>query len=155
MVGPDDVWYQGNLNQNYAFDDRHKAFAAWVAKHDATYGLGTDPAGVEAAWYRMRAAVAAQPAGGKVGASELEDTFLPGGYYNGYWPYLAEAFAAYVNDGDTEALVTAYDNFGATGPAATTATPSTPPSSAATRAGPGTGRPGATTHAGSTTRRPS
>ncbi|UQA37279.1 alpha/beta hydrolase [Streptomyces sp. HNA39] len=116
VVGPDDVWYQGNLNQDYAFDDRHKAFAAWVAKHDATYGLGTDPAGVEAAWYRMRAAVAAEPAGGKVGASELEDTFLPGGYYNGYWPYLAEAFAAYVNDRDTEALVTAYDNFGATGP---------------------------------------
>ena len=62
VVGPDDVWYEGNLNQDYAFDDRHKAFAAWVAKHDATYGLGTDPAGVEAAWYRMRAAVAAEPA---------------------------------------------------------------------------------------------
>lgn len=115
VVGPDDVWYEGNLNQDYAFDDRHKAFAAWVAKHDATYGLGTDPAGVEAAWYRMRATVAAEPAGGKVGGSELEDTFLPGGYYNGYWPYLAEAFAAYVNDQDTEALVEAYENFGATG----------------------------------------
>ena len=23
---------------------------------------------------------------------------MPGGYYNGYWPYLAEAFAAYVNE---------------------------------------------------------
>ncbi|CAM5654486.1 hypothetical protein SMICM304S_08521 [Streptomyces microflavus] len=86
-----------------------------MAKHDATYGLGTDPALVEAAWYRMRAAVAAEPAGGKVGGSELEDTFLPGGYYNGYWPYLAEAFAAYVNDQNTEALVEAYENFGATG----------------------------------------
>ncbi len=113
VVDPDDVWYEGNLGQDYAFDDRHKAFAAWVAKNDAAYGLGTDPARVEAAWYRMRADVARKPAGGTVGASELEDTFLPGGYYNGYWPYLAEAFAAYVKDRDAEALVEVYENFGA------------------------------------------
>ncbi|MEU8767003.1 alpha/beta hydrolase [Streptomyces griseus] len=113
VVDPDDVWYEGNLGQNYAFDDRHKAFAAWVAKNDAAYGLGSDPAGVEAAWYRMRADVAREPAGGTVGAGELEDTFIPGGYYNGYWPYLAEAFAAYAKNRDTEALVEVYENFGA------------------------------------------
>ncbi|CAM5268306.1 peptidase [Streptomyces badius] len=113
VVDPDGVWYEGNLGQDYAFDDRHKAFAAWVAKNDAAYGLGTDPAAVEAAWYRMRADVARKPAGGTVGASELEDAFLPGGYYNGYWPYLAEAFAAYVKDRDAEALVEVYENFGA------------------------------------------
>ncbi|NUR05350.1 MAG: alpha/beta hydrolase, partial [Streptomyces sp.] len=74
---------------------------------------GTDPAKVEAKWYAMRKAVAKKPAGGKVGASELEDTFVPGGYYNGYWPYLAEAFAAYVNDKKSDPLVEAYQNFGA------------------------------------------
>ena len=52
-------------------------------------------------------------AAGKVGASELEDTFIPGGYYNGYWPYLAEAFAAYVNDKNADPLVEAYENFAA------------------------------------------
>ncbi|MFD4854962.1 alpha/beta hydrolase [Streptomyces atratus] len=112
-VDPDGVWYDDNIGQNYAFDARHKAFAAWVAKHDTTYRLGSDPAKVEDAWYAMRAAVKAHPAGGEVGASELEDTFLPGGYYNGYWPYLADAFAAYVNDQDQDALVKAYKKFGA------------------------------------------
>ncbi|CAM5722165.1 alpha/beta hydrolase [Streptomyces violaceorubidus] len=113
VVGPDDVWYEANLNQDLAFNDRHRAFLAWIAEHDRAYGLGTDPERVEAAWYAMRAALAKRPAGGKVGASELEDTYMPGGYYNGYWPYLAEAFAAYVNDGDTGPLVEAYENFGA------------------------------------------
>ncbi|WP_329205829.1 alpha/beta hydrolase [Streptomyces sp. NBC_00683] len=113
IVDPDGVWYEDNLAQDHAFDARHKAFAAWVARNDATYGLGTDPAGVEAAWYDMRAAVKEHPAGGRVGPSELEDTFLPGGYYDGYWPSLAQAFAAYVKDEDQEALVSAYENFAA------------------------------------------
>ncbi|MFJ4819536.1 alpha/beta hydrolase [Streptomyces sp. NPDC088801] len=113
VVDPTDVWYEANLNQDVAFDDRHRAFLAWVAKYDATYKLGTDPKKIEAKWYAMRAALAKKPADGTVGASELEDTFIPGGYYNGYWPDLAEAFAAYVNDKDPEPLVEAYENFGA------------------------------------------
>ncbi|MGP3632756.1 alpha/beta hydrolase [Streptomyces sp. 24-1644] len=117
VVDPEGVWYDDNLGQDYAFDSRHKAFAAWVAKHDSTYGLGQDPAEVEAAWYALRESVRERPAGGKVGASELEDTFMPGGYYNGYWPYLAEAFAEYVHDNNEDALVSAYESFGATGAA--------------------------------------
>ncbi|WP_067281085.1 alpha/beta hydrolase [Streptomyces jeddahensis] len=113
VVDPTGVWYEDNIQQDYAFDARHKAFMAWIAKHDATYKLGTDPALIEAKWYAMRTALAKNPAGKKVGASELEDTFIPGGYYNGYWPYLAEAFAAYVNDKDPEPLVKAYETFGA------------------------------------------
>ncbi|WP_330454664.1 MULTISPECIES: alpha/beta hydrolase [unclassified Streptomyces] len=112
-VDPEGVWYEDNITQDYAFDTRHKAFAAWVAKYDATYHLGGDPAKVEAAWYRMRDAVKKRPAGKKVGAGELDDTFLPGGYYNGYWPVLAEAFAAYVNDKDEKPLVAAFERFGA------------------------------------------
>lgn len=107
-VDPDGVWYDSNLAQDYAFEDRHRAFLAWVAKNDAVYGLGRDPATVEGAWSRMRAAVAAEPAGGTVGAAELEDTFLPGGYYDGYWPRLATAFAAYAKDGESGPLVAAY-----------------------------------------------
>ncbi|MEU6682401.1 alpha/beta hydrolase [Streptomyces sp. NPDC046832] len=113
VVDPTDVWYEANLNQDVAFNDRHRAFLAWVAGNDSTYRLGTDPEQVEARWYAMRAALAEKPAGGTVGASELEDTFVPGGYYNGYWPILAEAFAAYVNDKDPQPLVEAYDDFGA------------------------------------------
>ncbi|MFD8151338.1 alpha/beta hydrolase [Streptomyces sp. NPDC059720] len=113
VVDPTDVWYEANLNQDVAFDDRHRAFLAWVAEHDSTYRLGTDPDKVEARWYAMRAALAKKPADGTVGASELEDTFIPGGYYNGYWPLLAEAFAAYANGKDDGPLVEAYESFGA------------------------------------------
>ncbi|MFC4504248.1 MULTISPECIES: alpha/beta hydrolase [Streptomyces] len=113
IVDPTGVWYDDNLTQDLAFNDRHRALMAWIARHDGTYRLGTDPERIEARWYAMRAALAKKPAGGKVGASELEDTFMPGAYYNGYWPYLAAAFAAYVNDHKTAPLVAAYGNFAA------------------------------------------
>lgn len=113
VVDPTGVWYEDNLAQDLAFNDRHRALMAWIAKYDTTYKLGTDPEQVETKWYAMRAALAEKPADGRVGASELEDTFLPGGYYNGYWPHLAEAFAAYVNGKDDTPLVEAYENFAA------------------------------------------
>ncbi|MCQ9131781.1 alpha/beta hydrolase [Streptomyces hilarionis] len=113
IVDPTGVWYEDNLAQDLAFNDHHRALMAWIAKYDKTYKLGSDPERVEAKWYAMRAALAKKPAGGKVGASELEDTFMPGGYYNGYWPHLAEAFAAYVNASDADPLVEAYENFAA------------------------------------------
>ncbi|MFF3328149.1 alpha/beta hydrolase [Streptomyces sp. NPDC002888] len=113
IVDPAGIWYEDNLAQDHAFNDRHRALMAWIARHDTTYRLGTDPEQVEARWYAMRTALAKKPADGRVGAAELEDTFMPGGYYNGYWPYLAEAFAAYVNDKDAEPLVEAYEHFAA------------------------------------------
>lgn len=113
VVNPTGVWYADNLGQDYAFDARHRALMAWIARYDTTYRLGTDPARVTARWYAMRAALAKKPAGGVAGAAELEDTFVPGGYYDGYWPYLAEAFAAYVHDKDTGPLLDAYRKFGA------------------------------------------
>ncbi|WDV55598.1 alpha/beta hydrolase [Streptomyces coeruleorubidus] len=113
VVDPTEVWYDANLNQDMAFNDRHRAFMAWVARHDSTYRLGTDPERIETKWYAMRTALAKKPAGGTVGAAELEDTFVPGGYYNGYWPRLAAAFAAYVNDRKPEPLVEAYEDLGA------------------------------------------
>ncbi|MET9638982.1 alpha/beta hydrolase [Streptomyces virginiae] len=118
VVDPAGVWYEDNLSQDLAFDARHKAFLAWVAQHDATYRLGTDPAAVETRWYAMRQALRRTPAGGKVGPSELEDTYMPGGYYNGYWPSLAEAFAAYSVKEDPKPLVAAYERFGAVEPSA-------------------------------------
>lgn len=113
IVDPAGVWYEDNIGQDHAFDARHRALMAWIARHDATYRLGKDPAKVEAKWYAMRAALARKPAGGKVGAAELEDAFIPGGYYNGYWPHLAAAFAAYANEGRTGPLVKAYQDYGA------------------------------------------
>ncbi|MEL3947814.1 alpha/beta hydrolase [Streptomyces sp. LNU-CPARS28] len=113
VVDPHNVWYDANLTQDHAFDSRHKAFMAWVARHHKQYRLGKDPAKIEARWYAMRAALAKKPAGKKVGAAELEDTFMPGAYFNGYWPFLAEAFSSYARTKDTDLLVEAYENFGA------------------------------------------
>ncbi|MFE9632532.1 alpha/beta hydrolase [Streptomyces sp. NPDC006463] len=118
VVDPGGVWYEDNLAQDQAFDARHKAFLAWVAKYDATYRLGTDPEEVEERWYAVREELRTTPAGGKVGPSELEDTFMPGGYYNGYWPVLAAAFAAYAVENDPKPLVAAYERFGAVEPSA-------------------------------------
>ncbi|MEV0413747.1 alpha/beta hydrolase [Streptomyces sp. NPDC050448] len=118
VVDPGGVWYEDNLAQDQAFDARHKAFLAWVAQYDEKYKLGTDPARVEERWYAMRSALRATPAGGKVGPAELEDTYMPGGYYNGYWPILAEAFSAYEVAGDPKPLVAAYERFGAVEPSA-------------------------------------
>ncbi|MFH8466356.1 alpha/beta hydrolase [Streptomyces sp. NPDC017991] len=112
VVDPTGVWYDANIAQDHAFNSRHRAFMAWVAKNDATYGLGTDPERIEAAWYAMRAALAKKPADKRVGASELEDTFSPGAYFNGYWPSLATAFAAHVKTRNDDPLVEAYENFG-------------------------------------------
>ncbi|THA25608.1 alpha/beta hydrolase [Streptomyces sp. RKND-216] len=112
IVDPTKVWYEANISQNYAFDERFTAFTAWIAEHDATYGLGTDAEKVEARWYDMRTAMRDEPAKGVVGPAELEESFLPGGYYNGYWPAMAEAFAAYVHEGDEQALLDLYDDYG-------------------------------------------
>jgi pimeloyl-ACP methyl ester carboxylesterase len=113
VVDPTGVWYRDNLGQDYAFNERHRALMAWIARYDSVYHLGKDPERVEAEWYAMRAALARKPAGGTVGASELEDTFIPGGYYDGYWPLLAQAFAAYAREKNTAPLVEAYRKFGA------------------------------------------
>ncbi|MFB7052055.1 alpha/beta hydrolase [Streptomyces vinaceus] len=118
VVDPGGVWYEDNLAQDQAFDARHKSFLAWVAQYDEKYGLGTDPAEVEERWYAMRDALRGTPAGGKVGPAELEDTYMPGGYYNGYWPVLAEAFSAYEVAKDPKPLVAAYERFGAVEPSA-------------------------------------
>ncbi|EST35003.1 hypothetical protein M878_08005 [Streptomyces roseochromogenus subsp. oscitans DS 12.976] len=113
IVDPTGVWYKDNLGQDYAFNNRHRALMAWIARNDSTYHLGKDPAKIEAAWYAMRAALAKKPADGAVGATELEDTFIPGGYYDGYWPDLAQALAAYVREKNTKPLMAAYEKFGA------------------------------------------
>jgi len=113
VVDPTGVWYEDNIDQDYAFDKRHKAFAAWVAKYDATYHLGTTQSAVLQKWYATRTALRAKPAGGIVGPSEFEDTYIPGGYFNGYWPYLADALEAYVNAKDEQALVDVYQAFAA------------------------------------------
>ncbi|GAA3038798.1 alpha/beta hydrolase [Streptosporangium longisporum] len=108
VVDPRGVWYRSNLAQSIAFEDRHEDFLRWVARHHPVYRLGATHRAVSAAWYAMRERLAARPAQGVVGPSELDDIYTVGGYSDAVWPQLAKAFSAYVKRRDPVPLLGAY-----------------------------------------------
>ena len=105
VVNPRGVWYADNIDQDYAFEGRIRAFFSWIAAHDAVYHLGSTQAQVQQAWYRARARLEAHPIAGPtgpmIGPDEFDDTFLVGGYTNAVWPGLATALAAYLRQHDS------------------------------------------------------
>ncbi|MGV9309050.1 MULTISPECIES: alpha/beta hydrolase [unclassified Nonomuraea] len=107
-VDPGGNWYQTNLAQNTAFERRHRDFLDWTARHNNVYGLGRTTRQTSFAYYSMRRRLAARPAGGVVGPSELDDLFTVGGYANAVWPQLAGAWSRYVRQGDVQDLVAAW-----------------------------------------------
>jgi pimeloyl-ACP methyl ester carboxylesterase len=111
-VDPTGVWYTDNIDQDYAFQARMDAFYAWVARYNGTYQLGSTAAQVRAAYYRARDQLLATPAGGIVGADELDDTYLLGGYLDEIWPGLAQALSSYLNAGQDAALIAQYQAYG-------------------------------------------
>ncbi len=112
-VDPTGAWYADNIAQDYAFQGRMEAFFAWVAKYQSLYHLGSTAAQVSKSWYAARAKLAASPApqhnGPAMGPAEFDDTFLNGGYDNGYWPSLASSLAAYLNSGSASQMLSIYD----------------------------------------------
>jgi pimeloyl-ACP methyl ester carboxylesterase len=115
-VDPEGVWWQDNIDQDYAFQGRQEAFFAWMAKYDSVYHLGATAAEVSASWYEARSQLEAHPipVNGKplIGPDEFDDTMLIGGYDNTYWPGLASALSSYLNDHSTSQLVAQYDQEG-------------------------------------------
>jgi pimeloyl-ACP methyl ester carboxylesterase len=115
-VDPAGAWYADNISQDYAFEARMQAFFGWVARNNATFGLGATRAQAQAAWYRARADVAAHPImgphGPMIGPDEYDDTFLQGGYDNSLWPGLATALSAYLHNGSTSRVISEYRSFG-------------------------------------------
>jgi pimeloyl-ACP methyl ester carboxylesterase len=111
-VDPTGVWYQDNIEQDYAFQGRMNAFFAWIAQYDSVYHLGATQAAVKDAYDRVRSTLAAKPVdvNGKpqIGPDELDDTFVEGGYGNWLWPSLAQALSDYLTSGNSSALVSAY-----------------------------------------------
>jgi pimeloyl-ACP methyl ester carboxylesterase len=98
-VDPRRVWYQANLDQDFAFETVFQRFADWVARFDESYHLGTTGDEVEAAYYEALHELATSPQGA-LGAAEWADAFLVLGYAQGAWPDVADAFAAFVNSDD-------------------------------------------------------
>jgi pimeloyl-ACP methyl ester carboxylesterase len=114
-VDPDGVWWQDNIDQDYAFEGRVKAFFSWIASHDNVYRLGSTQAQVSAAFNRVSADLEKHPIQGPngpmIGPDELDDTVLVGGYDNAYWPGLAAALADYTKGSDG-GLIAQYDQEG-------------------------------------------
>jgi pimeloyl-ACP methyl ester carboxylesterase len=116
VVDPTGAWWADNIEQDYAFEGRMKAFFAWMARHQGVYHLGSTAAQVSQSWYQARANLQAHPISGPsgplIGPDEYDDTFLVGGYDNGYWPGLAAALAAYLHGGSTSQLTSQYSQEG-------------------------------------------
>jgi pimeloyl-ACP methyl ester carboxylesterase len=108
IVDPTGVWYADNISQDYAFQGRLNAFFAWMARYNGTYHLGGTAAQVRAAWYQARNQLQANPAGGRVGADEFDDTYLQGMYLDELWPALAQALSSYLNSGQDSDLIAQY-----------------------------------------------
>ena len=115
-VDPTGAWYADNIAQDYAFQGRIEAFFAWVAKYDSVYHLGGTASQVQASYYDIRAKLKKTPIDGPdgplIGADELDDTILLGGYLNSVWPSFAEALSRYRTDGSGDGLVTQFEQWG-------------------------------------------
>jgi pimeloyl-ACP methyl ester carboxylesterase len=117
-VDPTGAWYKDNLAQDYAFQKRMEAYFGWIAKHDASYHLGSTAAQVQAAFYRARDQLKTTPVNSSngrplIGPAEFDDTYIFAGYYESTWPGLAAALAQYVNAGTTSGLMSQYQIWGA------------------------------------------
>lgn len=107
-VDPRDVWYQTNLDQDVAVERNIKIWFGWLAQYDNAYHLGTAPAAVEKLFYRTLHDLDRQPAGGVVGGDEWSDIFLYAGYNQPFWPVLADAFAGWVHEKNSDTLIGLY-----------------------------------------------
>jgi pimeloyl-ACP methyl ester carboxylesterase len=116
VVDPEGAWWTDNIDQDYAFEGRLKAFFAWVARYDNVYQLGSTAAQVSAEFYQARADLEVHPipgpSGPLIGPDEFDDTFLVGGYDNAYWPGLASALSAYLRNGSASQLTSQYQQEG-------------------------------------------
>jgi pimeloyl-ACP methyl ester carboxylesterase len=116
-VDPTGAWYADNISQDYAFQGRIEAFFAWTAKYDSTYHLGSTAAQVQATYYAIRAKLKKTPIMGPdapmIGPDELDDTILLGGYLDAVWPAFARALSLYRNAGNSESLISQFQQWGA------------------------------------------
>ncbi|HWU33363.1 MAG TPA: alpha/beta fold hydrolase, partial [Marmoricola sp.] len=109
VVDPRGVWYQGNLDQDVAFQKTIGIFFDWVGRNNATYHLGANRAAVQAAFSRELAQLANRPAdNGQVGPDEFIDATLDAGYYVFNWDQDATNMAKLINNHDGSGIESTY-----------------------------------------------
>ena len=108
-VDPRGVWYQGNLDQDRAFETTINVWFDWLAKHNDVFGLGDSADVVAAGYYRQLAKLDKSPSGG-IGPDELNDVLLEAGYYVYDWVELGDAYAALVHDNNPALIKEFYDD---------------------------------------------
>jgi len=108
VVNAKRVWYNANLDQDFAFNKSIKVFFQYVADHNSTWHLGTTERAVEAQYYRQLHKLNGHPAGGKIGPAEWTDIFTQAAYYVYGWVDVANAFAGWVHNGEVQPLIDLY-----------------------------------------------
>ncbi|MBB1260849.1 alpha/beta hydrolase [Streptomyces alkaliterrae] len=103
---PQSVWYEANLKQSLAFEDRWNDWKSWVAEHHDTYRLGRTEKAVQRSFDKVRDRLDARPADGRVGSRELIEAYLDTGYTDDLWAVRAWALAEF-RRGNSKPLVDA------------------------------------------------
>jgi pimeloyl-ACP methyl ester carboxylesterase len=98
------VWYQANLDQDVAFQQRADIYFAWIGRYDNVFHLGAGTEAVYANYFKARAQLAAKPAE-LVGPAELDTIVVNSAYYDINWVSNAKAISDYVVKGDASGLV--------------------------------------------------
>ena len=109
-----DVWYRAALAQNSGVDRNINRWFDWLARNNATYGLGTTGAEVRRLFYDTQSRLYRSPATGslgELGGSEWTDAFVFAAYSQLLWPVFGYVFSAYVRDGDAAPLEAVYVGF--------------------------------------------
>ena len=109
-VDPRRVWYNANIDQDYAFNRNIDIWFAWVAKYNKVYHLGSTEKAVEKLYYSELPKLAAHPAGGKIGPDELGDSLQQAAYYEQTWVQVAQAWSQLVNKRDHRGIKSIYDS---------------------------------------------
>ncbi|MFF0340366.1 alpha/beta fold hydrolase [Kribbella sp. NPDC004875] len=108
VVNAKRIWYQANLDQDFAFNKSIKVYFAYVAAHNSTWHLGTTEAAVERLYYAELHRLNGHPAGGKIGPAEWTDIFTQAAYYVYGWVDISNAFAAWIHKHDAAGLIALY-----------------------------------------------
>jgi pimeloyl-ACP methyl ester carboxylesterase len=103
-ASPENVWYQGNLDQDVAFQDRAEQWFGWIAQYDNVFHLGRTESDVYASYLRARAQLKAEPVD-VLGPDELDAVIVNSVYFDTNWVSNTQAVSDYLVQGDAAALL--------------------------------------------------